>query len=188
MPQFTDCNQRTWTVAFDGLLLKELRDAQGIDLADVVSSVYLQLERDPALLTQALAFLCREQLAAQRLSPAEFSKGLIGRHLDEAFAALWGAAEVFFPQKLWSALSLRLSQERTALEEYARMQPMLLMFNQKEMPPELKEQVWAMLGEVLRTFGLRTSPAAGPSASGPASTPPTSASSSPASSGSTPAA
>jgi len=173
MTQFTDTAARTWTVALDGLLLNELRDTLHIDLADVLSATYVQLERDPALLTKALAFLCREQLASQKVTASEFSKALIGRHLDEAFTALWGAAELFFPAKLFAALSSRLNDERTAMDEYLKMRPMLLMFNQPEVPPDLREQVWSMLGDVMRTLGLQSSPGAAPSVSGPASTPPT---------------
>lgn len=185
MPQFTDTAGRTWTVAFDGLLLKELRDAQGIDLADVVSSVYLQLERDPALLTQALAFLCREQLAAQKLSPAEFSKSLIGRHLDEAFAALWGAAEVFFPAKLWSALASRCNQERQVQEVRQKMQLLGLL----DLPEELRNELYAELGKKMGSSIDSQILAAGSSAApGPGDIPPTSASSSPASAECIPAA
>lgn len=169
MPQFTDCNQRTWTVAFDGLTLIELRDTHKIDLADVLSATYVELERDPGLLTKALAFLCREQIEKAGITPPQFSRALIGGHLEEAFAALWGAAELFFPAKLWSALSSRCEQEKKASETRQQMKVLGLL---EDLPPELRDQLYAEIGKSLPT-ALPTSPAGEASASGPDSTPPT---------------
>src|SRR5688500_792178 len=112
MPSFQDATGREWHVAFDGLSLKSLRDAHGTDLADVLDAVYMQLERDPALLTTALAHLCREQLAKEQLSPEQFARSLRGRVLEDAFAAVWGAAEGFFPPKLWSVLCTLYEQQK----------------------------------------------------------------------------
>ena len=169
MPQFTDCNQRTWTVAFDGLSLIELRETHKIDLADVLSATYVQLERDPALLTQSLAFLCRHQIKEAGITPGQFSKALIGSHLEQAFAALWGAAEAFFPPKLWSVLSSRCEQEKKASETRQQMKVLGLL---EDLPPELRDQLYAEIGKSL-PIALPTSTAGEVSASGQASTPPT---------------
>lgn len=166
MPTFKDAAGRDWIVAFDGLLLKELRDNKKIDLADVMQATYLKLERDPSTLVDALSFVCGDQIKAAGITPRQFSTALVGKALDDSLAAVWGAAELFFQPKLWSALVSRCAQERAALDQYQKMQPMLLMFNQPEMPAELREQVWAMLGETMRTLGLQNSAPVESSASG----------------------
>ena len=174
---FVDSAGCRWTVSLDGLTLKALRDAHQIDLADVAGAVYVQLERDPALLTQALAFLCADQMkeaAPGGLTAAQFSKRLVGQHLEQAFAALWGAAELFFPPKLWSALSSRSCQEKQVLEVRQKMQLLGLL----DLPPELREELYGELGRMMHTsIGSLSLPAAPSAASGPEGTPPTPASS-----------
>jgi hypothetical protein len=185
MSQFTDTSGRTWTLALDGLALKDLRDQLQIDLADVVNASYVQLERDPALLTAALAHLLTDQIKAAGITPRQFSAAMIGRHLDEAFAALWGAAEAFFPAKLWSVLSSLYDQQKR--EETVRLQiKQLGLLN--DMPQEIRDSIYAQIGKSLPNIGSLISAGAVPSASGLASTPSTVATSSPASSESTPAA
>ncbi len=184
MPQFTDTSGRTWTIALDGLSLKELRDALQIDLADVLNSQYVQLERDPALLTAALAHFLAEPIKAAGLTPKQFAASLIGRHLDEAFAALWGAAEAFFPAKLWSVLSSLYETQKRETEVRLQLKALGLIDN---LPPEIREQIYAEIGKSLPNIGSLISAGKAPSASGPVSTPSTAASNSPASAESTPA-
>jgi hypothetical protein len=185
MPTFKDTNGREWTVALDGLLLKSLRDAHGIDLADVLNATYVQLERDPALLTTALAHLCGEQLKSANVPPAMFSRAVCGRALEDAFAALWGAAEGFFPPKLWSVLSSLYEQQTRETEVRLQLKALGLI---DQMPPEIRDQIYAEIGKSVPNIGSLVSRGVAASASGLAGTPPTSASSWPASSESIPAA
>jgi hypothetical protein len=185
VPTFKDNNHREWTVAFDGLLLKSLRDQHQIDLADVLSAVYVQLERDPALLTTALAHLCAEQLQQAGLTREQFSRAVVGKALEDGFAALWGAAELFFPPKLWSVLSSLYSQQQKETDARLLLKSLSLL---SDMPPEIREPIYAEIGKSLPNIGSLISRAAAGSASGQADTPPSTATSSPASSASTPAA
>ena len=185
MPSFKDTNGREWTVAIDGLLLKSLRDAHGIDLADVLNATYVQLERDPALLTTALAHLCAEQLKQAGLTREQFSRAVVGKALEDGFAAVWGAAENFFPPKLWSVLSSLYSQQQKETDARLLLKSLSLL---SDMPPEIREPIYAEIGKSLPNIGLLISRGGAGSASGPAVIPPSAATSSPASSESTPAA
>jgi hypothetical protein len=185
MPTFKDSAGHEWQVAFDGLLLNSLRAEHGIDLADVLAAQYVQLERDPGLLTTALAHLCGEQLKAKNISPQQFSKAMFGPALEQGFAALWGAAEGFFPPKLWSALSSLYAQEKKQETLRQQMKQLGLL---NEMPAEIRDGIYAQIGKTLPTFSSLISSGGVPSASGPEATPPTAASSSPDSAASTPAA
>lgn len=184
MPTFTDTAGREWTVALDGLLLKSLRDAHGIDLADVLSAQYVQLERDPALLTTALAHLLRDQLAKQGVTAEQLAAALRGPCLESAFAALWGAAEGFFPPKLWRVLSSLYEQQTKQTEIKTQLAALGLI---DSLPPEIREAIYAEIGRQLPNFDSLISAQGTSVASASGETPPTSASSSPVSSESTPA-
>jgi len=187
MPAFKDSHDRQWTVSLDGITLKELRDAHKIDLSDVVDSVYSQLKRDPALLTVAVAYLCSDQIRDANLTPKKFAAGINGIVIDDAFNALWGAAKLFFPPSLWSVLSMRLEHEEKTQAEWVKMKPWVAMLNQPEVPTEIKEQIFAMLGNALPSFDS-SSPMESPSATGQGDTPPSAATSLPDSAESTRAA
>ena len=176
---------RRRAVALDGLLLKSLRDEHAIDLADVLNATYVELERDPALLTTALAHLCAEQLKQAGLTREQFSRAVVGKALEDGFAALWGAAENFFPPKLWSVLSSLYSQQQKETDARLLLKSLSLL---SDMPPEIRESIYAEIGKSLPNISSLISRAAAGSASGQEGTPPSAATSSPASSASTPAA
>ena len=187
MPAFKDSHDRQWTISLDGITLKELRDTHKIDLSDVVGSVYSQLKRDPATLTTAIAFLCADQIRDANLTPKKFSAAINGVVIDDAFNALWDAAKLFFPPSLWSVLSMRLEQEQATQTEWIKMKPWVTMLNQPEIPTEIKEQIFAMIGNALPNFGSFSSMGA-PSVTGLDDTPPNAAMSLPDSAESTRAA
>lgn len=149
MPSFKDSHGREWQVSLDGITLKELRDAHKIDLSDVVGSVYSQLKGDPASLTVALSHICADQIRAADLTPKKFAAAVNGVVLDDAFKALWRAAELFFPPSLWSVLSTRFSQEEQLRDARVQMKPMLEMLSQPEVPSELREQAWVAIAKML---------------------------------------
>lgn len=175
MPSFRDAMGREWLVQFDGITLKELRDAHKIDLSDVVGSIYSQLKRDPALLTVALAFLCADKIKDAKLTAKEFAASIKGTVIDDAFAALWGAAEGFFPPKHLSVLSSRLEEETKMQDGWAQIKPLMGMLSQPEVPSEIREQVWVLMAKMFPTD--LSSLMGGVSATGPEGTPPTAATS-----------
>src|SRR5436190_22887357 len=111
MPVFKDTNSREWSIRFDGVLLKELREAHKINLADIGGASYALLHNDPSALTTAVCFLCADQLETAKLTPKQLAIALYGEAIDDAWAAIWEAAKVFFPPRLLSVLQLRFAQQ-----------------------------------------------------------------------------
>jgi hypothetical protein len=181
MPVFKDTAGREWQVRFDGLLLLDLRQAESIDLADVSGQTYARLERDPALLTAALCVLVRDQLAELKLTRQQFAQVLAGEAFEQAFAALWEAAQNFFPPKLRSALASNLAQHREALDQWEQLRPMMAMLDQPDMPAAMKSAVMEAIASQIKgmTAGDLQSLRSQFAASGPAAIPPCAASSSP---------
>ena len=173
MPTFTDDNKREWSIRFDGVLLGELRDATGIDLADVGGESWVKLETDQSSLTKAVCFLCREQLAAKGLTERQLSESLSGESAESALQALWGAAKVFFRPKLLSVLQSAYSQRMEAQEQWNQLRPMLTMLNQPEMPEAMLAAIWEQLTTTMEGMAaIGSQPSSGnPSATGPAPAP-----------------
>lgn len=190
MPSFKDNQDREWTVRFDGLLLSDLRAEHKIDLADVTGETYVKLERDDALLTVALCFLCGEQIREANRSAKAFAGRLSGKSLADAMTAIWGAAKVFFRPKVLSALESAYAQRMEAQEKWDALRPMMSMLNQPDCPEAMKQAVMETLATQMQ--GMRSTDSQrfteSPSASSPLATPATSASPSPDSAVSTPAA
>lgn len=155
MPTFKDLAGREWTIRFDGLLLDELRTERGIDLTDLIGSVYVTLEHDAALLTRALCFLCRDEIEKASLTPRQFAANIAGAVLDSAFAAILQAAQDFFPPRQWSGMHSRYCQQTTMLGEWVQAQPILAVLNRPEVSPSLRE---AMLRELASSLRPATTP------------------------------
>lgn len=168
MPSFV-CGDREYLIKFDGLLLLDLREAHGIDLADVSGETYARLQLDQALLTRAVAFLCGEQLKAAGLTERQFSAGLTGEAAEKALGAVWGAARSFFRPSLLSALESAYSR-RIAMEQ---IKPLLTLLSDQSLPAGIRETMAGQIATALSASEAKHS------ASGPVVSPPSSASASP---------
>lgn len=149
MPTFRDSADREWSIKFDGLLLDELRESRGINLADVSGADYGRIENDAGVLTKAVCFLLAEQFKVLPITEKQFAASFTGEAQETALAAIWGAAKVFFRPKQWSALQSNYDQQRQAQEQWAAMRPMLLMLNQPDMPESLKLGIMEALKETM---------------------------------------
>lgn len=169
MPQFADSNGREWTIRLDGVLLKELREATQINLADIGGASYALLNRDPSALTQALCVLCAEDIQKAGINSKQFAASLVGESLDKAWECLWGAAKVFFPARLWSALQLRFNQQIAILDGWETLQPLLTLLSKPEIPAGMRDAAMGELAKMIHGMSatdLRTL-ADQPSATGP---------------------
>jgi len=170
VPSFQDSNGREWTIRLDGVLLKELREATQINLADIGGASYALLNRDPSALTQAICVLCADQFqAAGGITSKQFAAALVGESLDKAWECLWWAAKVFFPARLWSALQLRYNQQIAILDGWETLQPLLTMLSKPEVPAGMRDAAMAELAKMIHGMSatdLRTL-ADQPSATGP---------------------
>ena len=169
MPAFQALN-RDWLIRFDGLLLGELREVCGIDLADIGGESWLKLETDQTALTKAVCFVCRDQLGST--TPKQLADALCGETAEAAFQALWGAAKVFFRPKLWSVLESACEQRREMREQWKAIAPMMSLLNQPEMPAAMREAVMTQLGTIMEAMsGSSASSEGQPSVSGLVVTP-----------------
>lgn len=147
MPTFRDANQREWLVSFDGLLLGEVRDECKVDLCDPGAEGYLRLQMDDALLVQVLTALLRESIAAAKLTGRDFSKAIRGQSIEDAFAAIWSAAENFFPAKKWSAMQSAFQALCRNQEAWDELRPMMRLLNNPDMPDSMREAVLEAIGK-----------------------------------------
>lgn len=158
MATFNDSTGREWSIRFDGLTLRALRDELKINLADVTGETYVKLESDDAELTAAVCFLLRNELATAGLKKEQLAERLVGESLESAMSAIWGAAKVFFRPKLWSALESNCGLRREAMEQWTALRPALLMLNQPDMPPAMKDAVMEMLAGMMQKMTPGDSP------------------------------
>jgi hypothetical protein len=170
MPQFKDANDREWNIRLDGLLIKDLKEAHKIDLADVSGETYARLHRDPSLLTVAVCFLCDAQAKAQALTPTQVASGMTGEAIDRAWDAVWGAAKVFFPPRLLSALQSRFEVQNQMMDQWATLQPLLAVLSKPEVPEAMRNVAMGELAKMMRTMSGTNSEASttSESATGPA--------------------
>lgn len=176
MPSFKDSNGREWSIRFDGLILADLRQQHSINLADLAGADYLLIERDMSILTVAVCHLCREQLKSAGVTREQFAASLVGQSIDDALAAIWEAAKVFFPLKRLSALQ---SSYESIKGQWEAMGPAMLLMGQPGIPPAIGEALTTAMLRGMDGTALPQS-AANQSATGPAANPSNAATGSPA--------
>ncbi len=167
MPSFKDTSDREWIIRFDGLLLDDLRNERGINLADISGADYLRIETDAGALTKAVCFLIADQFktAVPAITEKQFAASFTGEVHEAAIAAIWSAAKVFFPPKKWSALQSSCSTRKQFQQQWEEMRPMLARLNQPDMPQALQDGIMEALKEAfqgmshsdLRTFADQAS-------------------------------
>lgn len=123
MPTFTDTNGRSWSVKFDGLLLKTLRDEHGINLGDLSGADYARIETDAAALVEALVCLCAEEMKVAGLSPKQLAAALTGESLEAGLKAIWEAAKQFFPLGRLSGLQSNYKSQLELRQAMAMLPP-----------------------------------------------------------------
>lgn len=117
MAEFKDLNGKTWTLAFDGPKIHEIRqtvkDASGKPVDPQTPEFFLALEDDALIIIDTCYILCKDQLGA--ITPQQFYAALIGEATESAARALEKALLDFFrPRKraLLTALLERAEQVR----------------------------------------------------------------------------
>ena len=172
MPIFRDNLKREWSLDFDGLLLAKVRDECGINLANVAGADYVRIKSDNADMTRAMCVLLSDQLRERNVTEREFARTLNGVW-DEAWAAIWSAAKLFFSLSQWSDLERNLTKHLEMTTEITASAPLMAVLNQ--IPPAMQAGFVQGMMEQFKTGsgGSPTSTGNG-SASGPAKTPLTS--------------
>lgn len=98
---FVDSVGRRWSLRITVGVIRRVRDALGIDLANILSDpeILTQLGRDVVLLVDTLAVVCRPQMDEQGITEEQFAEGLLGDALEQATDALLRGIAEFFPEK-----------------------------------------------------------------------------------------
>lgn len=145
MSTFNDSMGQSWTVEFDGLLLDDVYQATGIDLADLSAGGLAAIEQDAKKLVKVLLVLCEPKDIDERT----FSKRIVRDVIPGAIEAIVSAAANFFPPKQWSEIQSRLDQQREFDQNWAKIRPIVAKLNDPDMPAALREAVMGALTEAM---------------------------------------
>lgn len=100
MPEFTDTHGKTWTVALNVGLAKQLRKTFEIDVFDLQNGgLFDKLIDDPITLVGCLYLVCAEQIEAAGLSEHDFAFRMGGDTLGDATDALLQAVVELYPER-----------------------------------------------------------------------------------------
>ena len=71
----------------------------GVDLGDITADTMKRLALDDVLFVRSLWLICEKQADERNITPADFGEALVGDCIDDAYEALRGALEDFFPKR-----------------------------------------------------------------------------------------
>ena len=125
MSKFTDQMGESWTVEFDGLLLDDIANATGVDLADLSGGGLVEVEQDAKKLVRVLCVICADEISNRGKSNRDFAKRIVGETIEKATEAIVSAAGNFFPPKQWSELQSRLDSQRQLAEQTRTAKPLM---------------------------------------------------------------
>lgn len=99
MATFKDAFGRSWHFRIDGVALRQICNATGVNLADMreFGAVLSRLHADLLFVAEVAAALAKEQLEQQSISPAAFMQGVTGDALPAAREAILESLRDFFP-------------------------------------------------------------------------------------------
>lgn len=95
---FKDSTGREWSVNVVVDTIEKVREI-GVDLGDVTAQAMKRLAIDDVLLVRSLWFICEAQADKAGVNPQQFGESLFGDALDDAYEALRGALDDFFPRR-----------------------------------------------------------------------------------------
>ena len=177
MATFKDVKGREWSIELDGLLLDDVQQETGIDLADLSAGGLAAIDQDAKKLVKVLLVLCRDQRTPDNITDRQFSKLIVKDALADAMQAVLRSVEHFFPQRTWSAIQSAYETQKSFNDQVAPLKPMIAKLSEPGMEA-LKEPVLAALTEMIGAGVLERS-VKPPSATGPDATPATPAIDSP---------
>ena len=166
MSQFTDADDRRWSVVVTTVEITRVRDELEVDLLDVGNEqLFHRLLDDHCLIVDVLHICCRDQCSDQDVDAVSFARGLRGDALDAAVQAFLSSYVSFFPK-----------HRRAVLETaFAKTEEFLQRTSDHTIETINGEAMERMLTEKLKTIS-DVIDASGPSSpngeASPASTPP----------------
>jgi hypothetical protein len=149
MAFFKDNGGNEWPVDFDAFLLDDTRKETGIDLADISSGGWLQVETDSVALGRVMASICRAEIKSRHLTAQDFAKRLRGAVIEAAREALRNEAADFFPPSEWSAIRSNLTKRTEAMQDANNMKAQMAAI--EAMGPEFRQGAMAMFLKSIET-------------------------------------
>ena len=113
MSIFKDSRGDEWRVSLDAFLLDDIRKQTGVDLADLTSGGWHQIETDAGACVRVLAVVCADEIKARGRQSRDFARAVRQEAIDAGRAALWSEGADFFPQSQWSAIASNCETRRT---------------------------------------------------------------------------
>lgn len=96
--QFKNANGVQWTVKVTVDVIEHVREI-GVDLGDITAATMKRLAMDDVLLVRTMWLVCEPQAEKAGVTPAQFGEAMVGDTLDDAYEALRGSLEDFFPSR-----------------------------------------------------------------------------------------
>ncbi len=118
MAKFKDAKDREWIVDVTVGIIKKVRKALDIDLADPSGADVNHMIDDPVLLVDTLWLLCEDQAKEKEITDEDFGRGLVGDPIELATTALLDAVADFFPGSKRSLLR-KATEKMTAIRRKA---------------------------------------------------------------------
>jgi len=98
MRTYKDADGREWAVKVTVDTIERVREI-GVDLGDLTTETIKRLAMDDVLLVRTLWLVCEKQADERGISSAQFGEAMVGEPLENAFDALRGSLEDFFPPR-----------------------------------------------------------------------------------------
>jgi hypothetical protein len=118
MPQFMDCEARTWNLRIDIDAIRRVRSAYSIDLATALASTETieRLSSDIVLTIDVIYEICRPVAEKHGVTPESFGRSLAGDALGQAVTAFEEALVEFLPESNRRATARRILEAGKALQ------------------------------------------------------------------------
>ena len=118
MPQFMDCEARTWNLRIDIDAIRRVRSAYSIDLATALASTETieRLTSDIVLTIDVIYEICRPVAEKHGVTPESFGRSLAGDALGQAVTAFEEALVEFLPESNRRATARRILEAGKALQ------------------------------------------------------------------------
>lgn len=95
---FCDSDGRRWPIKVTVDVIEKVREI-GVDLGDVTGTTIRTLTNDDVLLVRSLWIICEAAAKTAGVTATQFGEALVGDVIDDAFDALRGSIEDFFPRR-----------------------------------------------------------------------------------------
>jgi hypothetical protein len=118
MPQFMDCESRTWNLRIDIDAIRRVRSAYSIDLATALASPETidRLTSDIVFTIDVIYEICRPVAEKHGVTPESFGRSLAGDALGHAVTAFEEALVEFLPESNRRATARRILEAGKALQ------------------------------------------------------------------------